>query len=85
MLEQRRIICYYKGKKVFEAMAGEALHRQHRCICTVEYAKWVYRRIFAERKKLVGADDQLRQELVGQAVEVSPVELGFWPSLEVGF
>jgi hypothetical protein len=27
-------------------------------------------------KNLVGADDQLRQELVGQGVEVSSVKLG---------
>jgi len=61
-----------------------AVHEQHHCICTVEYAKWVYRRVSA-RKKLVGTDDELRQELVGQGVEVSSVKLGVRSSLEVGF
>lgn len=33
--------------------------------------------------RLVGADDQLRQELVGQGVEVIPVELGLWSCPQV--
>lgn len=34
---------------------------------------------------LVGADDQLRQELVRQAVKVAAVELGIGTRLEIGF
>jgi hypothetical protein len=75
---------YNKGKKKNRVNGPWALHEQHRCICTVEYAKWVYRTVSA-RKKLVGADDELRQELVGQGVEVSSVKLGVRASLEVGF
>jgi hypothetical protein len=41
-----------------------ALHQQHHCICTVEYAKWVCRRV-SSRIKLVGANDELREEFVG--------------------
>lgn len=31
---------------------------------------------YLQKKKLVGTDDKLRQELIRQAVEVSSVELG---------
>lgn len=37
------------------------------------------------RGGLVGADDELREELVGEGVEVSAVELGIGTRLEVGF
>jgi histidinol phosphatase-like enzyme len=40
---------------------------------------------YFHEKKLVGPDDKLRQELVGQGVKVSAVKLGVGSSFEVGF
>lgn len=37
------------------------------------------------KRTLVGADDELREELVGQGVKVSSVKLGLRSSLEIGF
>jgi hypothetical protein len=40
---------------------------------------------YLQENKLVGADDELRQELVGQGVEIPAVKLSLRSSLEVGF
>ena len=47
--------------------------------------KWVYRIISCRTRKLVGADDEFGEKLIGEAVEVSSIELGVGASLEVGF
>jgi len=82
MLEQMKVIRDHKRNKIFvrQPFIGSIA-----ASVQSNNAKWVYGIIFAENRKLVGADDELRQEFVGQTVEVSPVELSFWPSLEVCF
>lgn len=57
--------------------------RQHRWLwCAVEYLQSGY---IEGKGVLVGADDKLREEFIGQTIKVTSVEFGIGTSLKVGF
>lgn len=93
LLADKKCMSLDKGE-FLEAQEGEIKNLSHNKMRPQSYAKvGISKGISAEKNGdnimgevcLVGADDELGEEFVGETVEVSSIKLGVGPGLEVGF